>query len=105
VFASDVGSVLTPRGRPAPYDPHSPFTYVTRAQASDVFVVGADQWVWLGNQWTTGGGRANDSLLYWSVLEFDDGAVKSEANRVRHESGAAAAVQHFVHRTNVTIIL
>ena len=32
---------------------------------------GADeQWLWMGNQWVTGGAR-NAGLLYWSVLRFD----------------------------------
>ena len=70
-----------------PPDPHSPHNYVTRAQGSAVFTVGGggngggssadaqQTFVWLGNQWVTGG-RRNADLLYWSALSFaDDGMV------------------------------
>lgn len=51
-----------------PYDAHSPYNYVTNAQASAVFEL-AGQWVWMGNQWVTSGYR-NSGLLYWTVLDF-----------------------------------
>ena len=61
-----------------PFDRHSPYNYVTRAQGSKVFVVpdaaGAEQFVWLGNQWVTSslpGRPRNHDLLYWTVLQFD----------------------------------
>ena len=69
-FTEDVGSVQASSSKP--FDPHSPNSYVTRAQASDVFNVGDDQWVWLGNQWVSGEGRRrNSDLLYWSLLDFN----------------------------------
>ena len=70
----DVGSNHT-----LPFDRHSPWNYVTRAQGSKVFNVtaadGSEQFVWLGNQWvssTQPGMPRNHDLLYWSLLEFDD---------------------------------
>ena len=65
-YVRDIGRNLT-----QPFDPHSPYNYVTNAQASSVFELGDDQFVWLGNQWTTGAGTANSGLLYWTVLDFD----------------------------------
>lgn len=70
-FVGDIGS-NPPRTPNATFDPHSPDSYSTRAQASAVFEAppGSDQWVWLGNQWVTSGAR-NSGLLYWFVIDFD----------------------------------
>ena len=74
-YRGDAGS-----NRSQPFDPHSRWNYVTRAQASAVFRVplagGGVALVWLGNQWLSGPTRDAD-LLYWSVLRFgDDGALR-----------------------------
>jgi hypothetical protein len=71
-FMGDIGQNKT---QPA-FDKHSPYNYVTRAQASAVFQVedscsGEMQFVWLGNQWTSSLKR-NSDLLYWSILEWDE---------------------------------
>jgi beta-xylosidase len=70
-YVSDVGS--NPARANASFDPHSPDSYVTKAQASAVFESppGSGQFVWLGNQWVTSG-RRNADLLYWTVLNFDE---------------------------------
>ena len=70
-YQGDVGSNGT-----HPFDPASPYNYVTRAQGTKVWPVeaadGTTQHVWLGNQWVTAAnGARNQDLLYWSVLEFD----------------------------------
>ena len=73
-YLGDVGS-----SQSAPYDPHSPSNFVTRAQGASVFVVpvadGAQeaQFVWLGNQWVTSampGRPRNHDLLYFARLVF-----------------------------------
>lgn len=75
-FLGDVGS------NPGPFKPHSPDNYVTRAQASDVFIwpptvaetsSNASVFVWLGNQWVTAtepGHPRNHDLVYWTPLNF-----------------------------------
>ena len=66
-YHGDIGSVPGHT-----FDPHSPHNYVTNAQASAVFRVG-DQYVWLGNQWTTSeDGMRDHDKLYWTTLPFDD---------------------------------
>ena len=62
-FLGDIGA-----NRSHAYDPHSPYNYVTRAQASTVFQVpdpssGEIQYVWLGNQWTSSPQRNTDLTL------------------------------------------
>ena len=66
------------------FDAHSPYNYVTRAQASSVVMVppergGSDadepqmQYLWLGNQWVSSqlpGHPRNTDLNYWTVLNF-----------------------------------
>jgi len=60
------------------FDAHSPYNYVTRAQASKVVAVpsagGETQWLLIGNQWVTATapGRPRDQdLLYFTKLAFD----------------------------------
>lgn len=72
-YGGDVGSNTT-----APFDAHSPYNYVTRAQGSKVIPVpaadGSVQYVWIGNQWTTStlpGAPRDHDLLYWTVLGFN----------------------------------
>ena len=94
-YRGDAGS-----NRSQPFDPHSRWNYVTRAQASAVFHVplagGGAALVWLGNQWLSGPTRDAD-LLYWSVLRFGDGfgiggrAAIDRDRRNRH--GAVQAPQ------------
>ena len=83
-YAGDIGSNTTNGHK---FDPHSPYNYVTKAQASAVFEVKGtsdSSFVWMGNQWNSGcagktvcpGPRQHD-LLYWTVLKFnDDGTLK-----------------------------
>lgn len=71
-YMGDVGSVPGHI-----FDPFSPSNYVTKAQASTIFKVGEDNYIWLGNQWNSGlstspPGPRNHDLLYWAKLEFDD---------------------------------
>jgi len=76
-FRGEIGSNQTAA---APLDAHSPYNYVTRAQASSIVAVpssaapGAEvQYLWLGNQWVTStepGRPRNHDLLYWTVLNF-----------------------------------
>ena len=72
IYIGDVG-----KNTSQPYfDIHSPFNYVTSAQASAVFEVVDPlskqvQFVWLGNQWTSSTAR-NTDLLYWSILEWEN---------------------------------
>ena len=62
------------------FNAHSPYNYVTKAQQSKVVVVegaggGEPQYLWIGNQWVTGGARDRD-LLYFAVLNFSsDGNI------------------------------
>ena len=61
----------------AEFDPHSPYNWNTRAQASAVFLVpsssGEMQYVWMGNQWVSSpDSQRNHDLLYWAVLHFDE---------------------------------
>jgi hypothetical protein len=68
-YHGDVGTNHTT----APYDVHSPYNYITRAQASVVISVptigGGVSYLWLGNQWVTSDRRDSD-LLFWAVLNF-----------------------------------
>ena len=71
-FQGDVGSVPGHT-----FDKHSPDNYVSKAQGSAIFKVD-DQVVYLGNQWNSGlketpPGPRNHDLLFWTVLQFDDG--------------------------------
>lgn len=67
-FIGDIGSNHT-----AAYDPHSPYNYITRAQASVVIPIPISgpetAFLWMGNQWVTSSRRDSD-LLYWAVLGF-----------------------------------
>jgi hypothetical protein len=78
-YQGDVGSNTS-----APFDPHSPWNYPTRAQAAAVVRIGA-QYLWMGNQWTTSrapGNPRNHDLLYFWPLEFTaDGNI----TQVRYE--------------------
>eukprot|EP00051_Salpingoeca_urceolata_P007973 m.102301 g.102301 ORF g.102301 m.102301 type:complete len:397 (+) comp15503_c0_seq1:66-1256(+) len=73
-YRGDIGSNQT-----SGFDPHSPWNYVTRAQASKVVPVpsgtGSDTtYLWMGNQWVTSqypGRPRNHDLLYWWPLEFE----------------------------------
>ena len=78
------------------YDMHSPFNYVTQAQASAVFQVenplsGQMQYVWLGNQWTSSP-RRNTDLLYWSILEWES-----------HPKDGYDLVKQFVRQNEITL--
>jgi hypothetical protein len=93
-FRGDVGS------NPTPFDAHSADNYVTRAQGSAILQIGgsgpAGQTLWLGNQWNSGlrsspPGPRNHDLLYWALLEF--------------EEGEAAAVKQLTRQPEVTVIL
>lgn len=79
-YQGDVGSNIT-----APWDPHSPWNYPTRAQASAAVDIGSDQILWMGNQWVTSkapGQPRNSDLLYFWPLEFtSDGNI----SQVRYE--------------------
>ena len=74
-YVGDIGSVTG-----HVFDKHDPNNYVTRAQASAVFSVGNDQYLWLGNQWVTSG-RRDSSLLYWFVLDWNDKDEPSQVQR------------------------
>eukprot|EP00730_Choanoeca_flexa_P005873 TRINITY_DN12038_c0_g2_i1.p1 TRINITY_DN12038_c0_g2~~TRINITY_DN12038_c0_g2_i1.p1 ORF type:complete len:349 (+),score=52.09 TRINITY_DN12038_c0_g2_i1:135-1181(+) len=55
-----------------PFDPHSPYNYVTRSQPTATFVYNNKQ-VFLGNQWVTAtelGRPRNHDLLFWAELQF-----------------------------------
>ena len=75
-YMNDVGSNTTHGA----FDPHSPYSYITRAQASAVFSVenldGASEYIWFGNQWTTSP-RRNSDLVYWSVIEWEEDIYRS----------------------------
>ena len=74
-FLGDIG-----RNESTIFDPHSPYNYITRSQASTVFEF-KESFLWLGNQWTTG--KRNSSLVYWSKLSFfQDGAATKIRNFV-----------------------
>jgi len=70
-YQGDVGS-----NPDQPFDKHSPYNYVTKAQASAVFPVGHSggvTWLWMGNQWITSqfpGAPRNHDLLYFTPLTF-----------------------------------
>ena len=70
-YNNDVGSNTTHGA----FDPHSPYSYITRAQASAVFSVenvdGTSEYIWFGNQWTTSP-RRNSDLVYWSIIEWEE---------------------------------
>lgn len=74
----DVGS------NPTPFDKHSPNNYVTRAQATAIFLVpspgGDEQYVYMGNQWQTAqfpGRPRNRDLLYFTKMQFfSNGSVE-----------------------------
>ena len=64
------------------FDAHSPYNWVTNAQASAVFTVGhppEETYVWLGNQWTTsqepGRPRNHDLLYFWPIQFRSDGNI------------------------------
>ena len=65
------------------FDAHSPYNFVTRAQASSVVAVpsgaGNMQYLWLGNQWVSSqlpGHPRNTDPNYWMVLNFTaDGSI------------------------------
>ena len=59
------------------FDLHSPYNYITRAQASTIIKIpdiqGAEQVLWIGNQWVTSqepGQPRNHDLLYFENLKF-----------------------------------
>ena len=72
-----------------PFDAHSPWNYVTRAQGATHFMVagagGEEQHVWLGNQWVTAqepGHPRNQDLLYFALLSFEaDGSIQHLARQ------------------------
>jgi len=85
-FQGDIGS-----NQSAPFDPHSPYNYVTRAQGSAVFAPGGNSIVWLGNQWNSGlretpSGPRNHDLLYWAPLSFDS---EGRAEQLAFEANAS----------------
>lgn len=79
------------------FDPHSPYNFVTRAQASSIVAVlpasgsgsgGADggelQYLWLGNQWVSSqlpGHPRNTDLNYWAVLNFSANGSIAQVQR------------------------
>eukprot|EP01006_Ploeotia_vitrea_P060439 TRINITY_DN75911_c0_g1_i1.p1 TRINITY_DN75911_c0_g1~~TRINITY_DN75911_c0_g1_i1.p1 ORF type:complete len:365 (-),score=34.84 TRINITY_DN75911_c0_g1_i1:55-1149(-) len=79
-YRGDVGRNTTTKV----FNKHSPYNYITRAQASLVLklppatdetgaVIGQEQFIWMGNQWVTAqekGHPRNHDLLYWYPLEF-----------------------------------
>ena len=87
-----VGSVG--KNTTAPFDPASPYNYVTRAQQTKVVSVpdgsgNKTQYLWIGNAWVTSpgplpggvGGPRDQDLLYFSVLEFTTGGIIQQMRR------------------------
>ena len=100
VFIGDVGSNYT-NGHV--FNAYSPYNYVTHAQGSDVIVVDNEQYLWLGNQWVTAienGNPRNKDLLYWTVLEFNDGG---DIEQVVYDTSANISVTLMFNVNNIKI--
>lgn len=85
----------------AAFDPHSPYNYVTRAQASAMIVVPGDApvgdtsatYLWMGNQWVSNPDPVwparNNDLLYFYPLEFE---VNGNITHLEHVSSVTIDV-------------
>ena len=100
-YINDVGSNKTQ----TIYDPHSPYNYITRAQASAVIPVkdinDNMQYLWFGNQWTTSTKR-NSDLVYWSIIEWVD---SNNNNNNSEDDSSSSVIKQYKWQNEVSIDL